>query len=130
MKTFLQTTLFTTLIGGALVASFVGGQNLEKDRLSLKSYVDLDSTCLTDAVTVNKFLNDKGIESKVLIFACRAPDNAVYAHAVCVFWWANQQFYYDRTGSSSISPTVDLNDPVAVVKDIIKYEVISARYLE
>lgn len=129
MKTFLQTTLFTILIGGALAASFIGGQNIEKDKFSLNRYVDVDSTCLVDAVTVNKFLIDKGIKSRILVFSCRAPDNSVLAHAVTVYIYGQHVFYYDRSGSSIISPTVDINNPVAIVEDFIKYPVIKAQFL-
>jgi hypothetical protein len=130
MKKVFFATLLTALIAASNYAAYKGGGMVEKSKLELKTYVDLDSTCLLDAVTAQKFLRAKGIEAKVLVFSAKRENGSTVSHAMLLYMSNGHCFLYDKEGSYIIPETVDPSDPIEAVESISKLSIISALYLD
>lgn len=132
MKKVLLVTLLSSLIAAANYVSFKGGEMVEKERHNLKQYVELDSTCLVDAVAAHKFLKSKGIEARIIVFSLtKKEDGSSYSHAMLLYSYGEHVFLYDKEGSQLIPPTTDILNPLEVVKAVAsdKFEVTTAKFL-
>lgn len=126
IKKVFYVLVLSIIIIAANICSYVGGQN----SIVGKEYSLLKNNCVPIAIGMQKQLKERGVESKILVFAVELSSGAVCAHAMVLFKFNSGTYLYDKNGTNVLSPTTNINDPISVTEQITDATIISAKFLD
>lgn len=102
-------------------AIFWGGCRYQSDKDREYYYVStLTNKCLPDAILMSDYLNSKGVPARVMVFQAKKPSGEVFGHAVAVYSWNNNHYFWDATlGSVFLEPVLDIEKPLELIQSVV-----------